>query len=485
MDNMENLEPMENMEPLEGQAQPRPPRQPNPRRRKRDPKKEFIQTYLPAIAVVAVVVLLIIFIVGAVNRSNERKEKERQEAIAAEQSSIQQQLNWENEANDLVAQADALAAGCYYDEAIAHLDQFSGNYYDFDVLIQAKEGYEAAKNSLVAWEDPSKITNLSFNLLIADPARAFSHAKYGSSFKRNFITVSEFTDILTQLHANGYILVDLDDIVERTTTEDGKTTYAPKTLYLPANKKPLLLTQTHVNYNTYMVDGNGDGMADKDGAGFASRLVLDANGDLTCEYVDANGNTLTGAYDMVPILNTFLKAHPDFSYRGARAILAVSGYDGLFGYRTDPETIEKISQEYYDAQVQQLPAILDALRADGYTIACYTYDNLAYRDIDLEKLDEDLANWKKEVTPLLGETDILVFAKESDIGRYEGDKYDALMNAGFRYYLGFSRTNEPWMECTADYVRQGRLLINGGNLTANPTYFTGFFDAVSVLDPSR
>lgn len=479
MEDMENMEPMENTEPE------RPVRQPNPRRRKRDPRKEFIQTYLPAILVVLVVILLIVFIVSAVNRSKDRKEAERQSSIAAQQSSIQQLLALASEANALVAEADALAAGCNYDEAIAVLDRFSGEYFDFDVLIAAKERYENAKNNLVAWEDPSKIVNLSCNLLIADPVRAFANDKYGSSFKRNFITVSEFTDILTQLHANGYMLVNLDDIVELKTGDDGKTTYAAKTLYLPAGKTPLLLTQTHVNYNTYMIDGDGDGLADKGGSGFASRLVLDANGQLTCEYVDANGNQLTGAYDLVPILNTFLKSHPDFSYQGAKAILAVSGYDGLFGYRTDPETAEKIGEEFYQQQLAEVPAILDALRADGYTLACYTYDNLAYRDIDLEKLDEDLANWEKEVTPILGETDILVFAKESDIGRYEGDKYDSLMDAGFRYYLGFSRTNEPWLTLTEDYVRQGRLLINGGNLTANPTYFTGLFDAASVLDPSR
>ena len=35
------------------------------------------------------------------------------------------------------------------------------------------------------------------------------------------------------------------------------------------------------------------GKADKDGSGFPSRLVLDAAGELTCEYIDAEGNTLS------------------------------------------------------------------------------------------------------------------------------------------------------------------------------------------------
>jgi len=472
---------MENMDDLYNGV----PRQPNPRRRKRDPRKEFIQTYMPLILVAVVIILFIIFAVGSIKRSRDRREQERLESIAAQQSAAQQQLDWEVEAQRLVEDADVLAAAYDYDAAIAKIESFSGNLYDFDILVSAKDSYERAKQTLVAWDDPNQIVNLSFNLLVADPQRAYANTKYGNSFRRNFITVSEFTNILTQLHANGYVLVDLDDFTQITTGDDGAVTYGPKTIYLPADKKPLVLTQTHVNYNTYMIDSNGDGLADKGGSGFASRLVVDSNGELACEYVDKAGNLLTGAYDMVPILNTFIKNNPDFSYKGARAILAVSGYDGLFGYRTDPETAEKISQEYYDQQLQQVPAVLEALRRDGYTIACYTYDNLAYRDIDLDKLQEDLNNWKTEVTPILGNIDILVYAKESDIGRYQGEKYDMLMSAGFRYYLGFCRSNEPWVEFTADYVRQGRILINGGNLENNAYLFTGLFDVNTVLDPAR
>ena len=472
MDNMENL--------YNGE-----PRRPNPRRRKRDPVKEFIRTYVPLILVVLVIILFIIFVVGSIKRSNKRREEARLASIASQQAAAQQQLDWEVEAARLVEEANILAAGYDYDAAIRQIESFSGNLYDFDELVNAKESFERTRDSLIAWSDPGRIVNLSFNLLVADPQRAYANSKYGSSFARNFITVSEFTNILTQLHENGYVLVDLDDFIQVTTDESGKTTYAPKTIYLPGGKKPLVLTQTHVNYNTYMIDSDGDGLADKGGSGFASRLVLDANGALTCEYVDKNGNVLTGAYDMVPILNTFIQSHPDFSYQGARAILAVSGYDGLFGYRTDPETAEKISQEYYDQQLQQVPAILDALRRDGYTIACYTYDNLAYGSLTPDELQEDLDNWTNEVTPILGETPILVYAKESDIGRYQGEKYDRIINAGFRYFLGFCEDVDPWIEFTDSYVRQGRILVNGSNLGAKPYLFIGMFDAKSVLDPAR
>ena len=38
---------------------------------------------------------------------------------------------------------------------------------------------------------------------------------------------------------------------------------------------------------------------------------------------------------MVPLIDTFVKEHPDFSYHGRKGILAMTGYDGVLGYRTD------------------------------------------------------------------------------------------------------------------------------------------------------
>ncbi len=44
---------------------------------------------------------------------------------------------------------------------------------------------------------------------------------------------------------------------------------------------------------------------------------------------------LVGDYDLVPILDSFIKEHPDFSYHGRKGILAMTGYNGVLGYRTD------------------------------------------------------------------------------------------------------------------------------------------------------
>ena len=461
------------------------PRSPNPRRRRRDPKRVFIQSYLIPIAILLVIILFIVFAIGSISRSNQRKEEERLASIASEQSAAAALQTLKQEAAKLLAEADRLAAGYNYDEAVALLDTFSGNVNDFSDLSVARARYLAQKDSLVAWSEPDKVVNLSFHVLIAEPNRAFKDADNGNSFRRNFITVSECTAILTQLYENNYVLVNWDDIVETSVGADGKITYSPATIYLPPEKKPLIITQTHVIYNTYMVDSNGDGLADKGGSGFASRLVLDNNGELTCEMVDSSGNVVTGVYDLVPLLNTFIKSHPDFSYRGAKAILAVSGYDGLFGYRTDPETAEKIGVDYYNKQLAEVPAIIDALRKDGYTIACYTYGNLAYGETKLENIQKDLERWKTEVEPLLGNVDMLVYAKESEISDYTGDSYLLLQNAGFKYFMGFSFDGKTYTQFTDNYVRQGRILVTGNRLENKADLYKGLFDALAVQDPSR
>ena len=479
------------MENTEQQVRRRPSR-----RRKMNKKlRRFIRKYRPLarkyapLAILSLILILFIwFVVGSVQRGNQRRAEQHQESLAAQQAQQQQQILWNQEANDLLIKAEALAAAYDYDGAIAMLDTFSGNMEDFNQLVVTREHYVQTKETMVPWNDPTQIPNLSFHMLIAEPYRTFSNSGYGSTWKWNFITTSEFSKILQQLYDNGYVLVDMDDVITATKTGDG-ITYEVNTLYLPKGKKPIMFTQTQVNYYTYMVDGDGDGLADKKGGGFANKLILDANGRLTNEMVTQEGTTLRGDYDFVPILESFIEQHPDFSYRGARAVLAVSGYDGLFGYRTDPETAKKIGQEYYESELAALPAVLDALRAKGYKFGCYTYGNVAYGDIKVDKIEADLEKWKAEVTPLLGEVEYLVYAKNSDIstgtGLYSGEKYELLKAAGFHYYLGFCESNSPWFVRTNEYIRQGRIMVTGNSLEKYPKMFEGLFETIPVLDSNR
>ena len=441
-----------------------------PRRKRKSKLQIFKETLLPLVIVGIAIIFILVFIIGSIVRGVQKNIYENKLEQAASEAHAALMAEQTKEAENILSEAKLMCAGYDYYGAAALIESFSGNIENFPALKALYDQSVEGKNTLVKWTDTNTILNLSFQMLIADPQRAFQDAKYGASYNKNFVTTEEFTKILHQLYENNYILVRLSDVYK-----DGQL----QELYLPADKKPLILTQTQVNYNTYMVDGDGDKLPDKDGDGFASKLIIDANGNITCEMVDSSGQVQTGAFDLVPILNSFVTTHPDFSYKGAKALLALTGYDGLFGYRTNtnPEEIDAAKQ------------MAEALRKDGYELACYTYDNAAYGKLDSAQIQFDLTKWVNEVTPILGDIDTLVFAKESDISEstapYDGEKFDVLQSFGFTKYLGFCNVGEAWCSEGEGYIRFGRLLVTGANMKKYSDWFEDIFDAQSVLDTAR
>lgn len=449
------------------------PRPVNPRRRKRSRMQIFKEVYLPVIVAGVAVLMILIFIIGSIVRAVQKNKAEKEASIAASIALEEEQAQLKAESEALLAQAAHLFSAYNYQDAIDTLNSFSGDVSQHPDINDAIVEYENAIESLVAWDDPSKVTNLSFQMLMADPAQSFAHSTYGSAFNKNYVTTAEFSRILEELYENDYVLVSLDDL------------YGADTLYLPEGKKPLVLTQTNVNYNIYIVDGDGDKLPDKDGAGFACKLVLDSDGSVTCERIDRNGETVTGDYDLVPILDSFVQAHPDFSYRGAKAVLALTGYNGLFGYRTNAGAEEDFGLDAYNEDVSQAIKIAGALRESGYELACYTYSNVPYGEYSASMVEADLNQWLSECLPILGQVDTMVFAQLSDITNtdvYSGDKFTVLQNAGFHYYLGFSTDGTPWSVIGENYIRQGRILVSGANMAHNSQWFAGLFDTEYVLD---
>ena len=314
------------------------------RRRKKSKMQIFKETTLPLIILGIAAVLIIVFIAGSITRGVQKKKVLKESSIAASSSLAEEEARLAAEADAILKDAEKLAASYDYDKAIALIDSFSGNIGNYPQMQDARARFEYGKTTLVVWEDPNTIVNLSFQHLIADSERAFASKEYSSSLKKNFITISEFQRVLERLYANDYILVGMNDFIEAQ-TEGDEVYYVYKELYLPEGKKPVVLTQTNVNYNLYLVDSDEDLVADKDGVGVASRMVLDDNGNIACEIVNADGTTSVGAYDLVPVLDAFVEEHPDFSYRGAKAVLALTGYNGLFGYRTNANARAKLGEE--------------------------------------------------------------------------------------------------------------------------------------------
>jgi len=464
------------------------PQEPQSRRRPKTKQEVFKEKYLPLIIAGAAGLMILVLVIGAIGRSVERNRRNKQLQEEVNQSQSEELTRLQQESYQLMSKAAVLAGAYDYDGAIATLDSFSGDIADFPQVAAKRDEYVLLKSQLVAWDDPSQIVSLTFQMLIADPQRAFNDDLFSYSFTRNFLTTAEFSTVLERLYSNGYILIRPEDYIETVQGENG-ITYRAKTMYLPEGKKPLLLTQTNVNYHTYLTDGDGDKLPDKGGCGFASKLILDENGELTNEYIDANGETHIGPYDMVPILNEFVEQHPDFSFRGAKAIIAVTGYDGLFGYRTNPDAKGVFGADGYAEQVEMAGTIAQALRDDGYVLACYTYENESYETFTPIQIKADINGWLGEVVPILGQIDIFVFAQNGDIAKantpYSGDKYNTLKDAGFGIFYGFTQDGAQWFMDSTDYIRHSRLTLSPNTLKHYSVWFEGIMKTDGILDPSR
>ena len=424
-------------------------------RRKKSKLQLFKETYLPLLIAGAALLLIIIFIIGSITRAVQWAQFRKQESLAASIAAAEKQAQLEAEVTALTAGAKALAVTYDYEGAIALLDSFSGDSAQFPVLSEQKQAYEQAISQLVLWEDNGNILHLSFGALVSDLETADN------------ITTEEFSRVLQQLYERDYVLVDMDDI-----TENGQQ----KVLYLPAGKKPVMLSQTGVNYYTKEKDH-----------GIASKLILDDEGNLTCQYVERDGNVQLGAYDFVPILEAFIYTHPDFAYKNARAILAVTGYDGIFGYRIQSQSRETMGEEAYQKEVEAARAVVQALRKAGYEIACNTYGNIAYGSSSEATVREDLSRWNTEIAPVLGVVRTLVYAKNSDIGKaaakYTSVKHSALQEAGFTHFI--VAKSQAWLWAEDGCTRQGAVEVRADKLQDQPEIFTEMFDPVAVLDPKR
>lgn len=459
----------------------------NPRRRKKSKFEVFKEAYLPVVIAGVAVLIISIFIIGATVRAISNGIQNRNDKIAAEQQQAAEQERLDAQAAQILIDIAGMEKSYDYEGAVALIDSFEGDLSDYPELAQKREEYQQAKDGLIGWGNPNKIPNLSLEMLIADPQRAYSDKKYSASFTKKFLTIDEFKTILNKLYESGYVLVSLSDVFNHKNI-DGGSIYTTNTIFLPADKKPLILTQTNVNYHTYLTDSDGDKLPDGGGRGFASKLIIDENGELKNEYIDASGQLHVGNYDMIPILNDFIKEHPDFSYRGAKAVIAVTGYDGLFGYRTNSEAERYFGTAEYETQTAQARAVGQALVDQGYELACYTFENTAYGSFKLNELEADLSGWIAEVTQILPNVNIFVYAQNSDIAKegafYNDQRFTALSNAGFSMFLGFASTGDTWSVVTDSYVRHGRILLTPQNIKYHPDWFGGAFDA-TVLDPNR
>lgn len=399
----------------------------------------------------------------------------------------------------ILAQAGVLAAGYDYDAAIALIQTYPGYDQDTDMTTKINE-YNTTKASCVP-VDVDKVPHIFYHSLINDTDRAFNISALGQStvdgFNAWMTTIEEFDKITQQMYDNGYVLVKLRDLVVETTDADGTVHFTKNTnLMLPPGKKAFVLSVDDLSYyHSYAAEGYPD------------KLVLDENGLVKCQYTDASGNTTLGDYDVVPRMNTFLREHPDGAYHGARGLIAMTGYNGVFGYRTDSDYRDKLNLQSdqkawldahpdfnYEQEIADATVIADAIKAEGWEFASHTWGHLSVTNKTADALKVDNEKWVANVQNIVGPVDTIIFAHGNDIGDWKGyaadnEKYNYYKSAGYNFFCNVDGSVPYWVQITDTYVRQGRIDLDGYMLykenIGESTVCDDMFDAANVFDSRR
>ena len=414
---------------------------------------------------------------------------------------------------EVLETAEALATQYDYDAAIAVIQSFPD--YISDQELNDKIGQITAQKSSCVAVDVSTTPHVFFHSLINDSrgliASATCTEERVEKNNKAMATVAEFNAMMEKMYQAGYVLISLDDLVVKTENADGSVTLTKNTqLLLPPGKKPLIMSEDDLSYyHSYGENG---------AQGYADRLVVTETGEVKAQYTDPSGNVLIGDYDMPPLIETFIKNHPDFCYQGARPTIALTGYNGVFGYRTndyykegpDGADLNEAQKQFlrthpeynFDHDVAEATKVANALKATGWTFASHTYGHRNATDSSVDALIRDHERWKIAVETCVGKTDKIIFAFGGDIGPVwgytaENEKYQYFLGQGFHIFCNVDG-NIGWTEFGNEYVRTGRVALDGvtmynamdPNTDSHNTYardfeILGITDIASFFDPNR
>lgn len=424
-------------------------------------------------------------------------QEESESEVPETETESEETLSLSSQYPEIVEQAEVLALSYDYEGAIALLKGIKG--YEADQELKEKiSDYEKQRENCEP-VNMDEVTHVFYHSLVVDPERAFANQDTDPQAVGNnqwMTTVSEFNKIVQEMYDRGYVIVGIHDLIEITTDENGEAVYQPAEIMLPKGKKAYVLSQDDLSYyHSY------------DNYGYAAKMILDEKGKPTCEYIQPDGTKVTGDYDVVPLLDRFIEKHPDASYRGAKGVIALTGYNGILGYRTDNSYLYVTDSLNYDKKMwlennpdfdiekerEEAKKVADALKEDGWEFASHTWGHIKIQDSSLDRVMSDTWKWHENVEPLVGKTDIIVFAHGQDLGDWgnyaeSNEKYQFLKGEGFRIFCNVDQAQYR-THFGKDYMRQGRRNLDGYRIYRNSEgiedNLSDLFDAAAIIDPLR
>ena len=244
---------------------------------------------------------------------------------------------------EIVKKARELANHEEYKSAVEYLENKSELFKDKSTINSLISHYSKffIADGLFYTEISPKI--LSINKLIAYPLETFNENPLSETYDKLYLTNKEFSNLLQELYLNDYILINITDYLDLESE-----TVTKKDLYLPQNKKPLILIFNNINYT-------------ENELGFIEKFIIDSKNEVACfNSKQVEKNQISQNSDFIPLLETFLQTNKDFSYNGAKAVITFNSENSILGYNINK------NNPNYNQDSLNLKKIVTYLKEKGY-----------------------------------------------------------------------------------------------------------------------
>ncbi len=314
---------------------------------------------------------------------------------------------------------------------------------------------------LVDYHGP--IYHIFFHPLVWNPKLAFDGDRDSKGMDEYMATTDEFKRILQSTYDRGYVLADLD-LFYGVEEGSGGREFVRHTVKLPENKKPLVISVDDICYYQYMQDN-----------GCISKLVLSENGEIADAVIDKDGKiTVTQGLDIVTVLDSFVKEHPDYSFNGYKALLAPTGFDGILGYRTQADSPNR------EAEIEAVKPVVQKLKETGYTFASHSYSHGHMSKFSVSGITADASKWNDEVASIVGPTDIFIYPY-GDRVEFGTEQHRVLESFGFSIFCGVGP--RPYEKISGNSVLTDRMNVDGISLRrADDSYYKDLWINSEVID---
>lgn len=338
---------------------------------------------------------------------------------------------------------------------------------EYDVVMGSKVEVDKSKIEvknktvkLIPYE--GKINHIFFHPLVAYNKRAFDGDGQAQGMDDWFITAKEFKEILKQLYKNNYILVNINDIYEEV-QQGSEKIMKRKELLLPESKKPLIISIDDLNYYEYMI---------KDGT--VSKLIIDNDGKVATLSKDYNGREVVSrGNEIIPLLDDFVEVNPDFSLNNAKGTIALTGYEGILGYRTNRQNPNK------DEEKKEVIKIVNKLKETGWNFASHSYGHPNMRQSSYNKVVDDTNKWIDEVESIVGQTQVYIYPFGAGF-KATDSRFRFLQQQGFKIFCGVGPIS--YEEILSNGVITDRRHCDGISLRNQRKEFLDLYDGNMILD---